>query len=518
MIGSFLIQNRDAWFSLKRLRPKVKLTATSFPEYVADITISNVEELLIEGDTIAALDSLKNIKFTNIDTLTLLPRSMARVNQLRSISVDISKVKSLEVHKEAFSQWGNSQSRVSIADVDNCQMLHAAVKFTKLSALFFHNVTNLSIGSGAFSESSIGEIRIAEARSVSISSGAFTSNVTAERMITIDVDTLILDPEALSQSSTIQEAVIERVHSLRIAPGGIEADIDMLTIRDATMTTCEENTFGGMIKSMSLSYFHINNSLANCISADTGWKKLIVDNCYFAKIEPLAIHGSIEQVEIKQSFFGVIEGGGLTLNTTGFSVQRNTFEDLSDRALEVHATRWINLTQCTINVLRKDAFSSLNLEGGAKNPVRMENFEVKTPENGSMHFAREESILILRLKLHIPCTCTLEDMEAVGLVDMGKLNDARRRRQSLLLYQVRCKSDSTWSTLGEYHLEFCPHTTTTTTTTTTSTTMRPSTSMRPSTTLVTDTSVRHAATLKHGTYTSLPAETVDGYREESESG
>ncbi|KAF0305832.1 hypothetical protein FJT64_022603 [Amphibalanus amphitrite] len=111
------------------------MTATSFPEYVTDITISNAEELLIEGDTIAALAFLKNIKFTNIVTLTLLPRSMARDNHECGVPEEISVdggTNLVSAEMRAFlDRWGVAIRQSSAGYPQSNGRAEAAVKSAK---------------------------------------------------------------------------------------------------------------------------------------------------------------------------------------------------------------------------------------------------------------------------------------------------------------------------------------------------------------------------------------------------
>ncbi|KAF0301866.1 hypothetical protein FJT64_000341 [Amphibalanus amphitrite] len=65
---------------------QINITASSFPRDVCDVTISDVEMITFEPDSIFSLTSLEDIKITNVSTLILLPRSLARGNEFERIS------------------------------------------------------------------------------------------------------------------------------------------------------------------------------------------------------------------------------------------------------------------------------------------------------------------------------------------------------------------------------------------------------------------------------------------------
>ena len=76
----------------------------------------------MKPDAIAHLASLKSIEFSNVGTLTLLGRSLALGNESGPISLTINNVRSLQMHSEAFADWRNNGSEISIQDVKMCRM------------------------------------------------------------------------------------------------------------------------------------------------------------------------------------------------------------------------------------------------------------------------------------------------------------------------------------------------------------------------------------------------------------
>ncbi|XP_043211832.1 uncharacterized protein LOC122376170 [Amphibalanus amphitrite] len=452
-----------------RPRGQVNLTATSFPRLVRDIELRNIKELTIERDTIASLASLEILKLHNIETLTLQPRSLARENGTGQIAVVIREVNNLDVHRDTFSGWENSKSRVTIEKLETCRIFGMAIASTHLHSLKMHQVTSLELGHGAFNAKSIiDQVTMTEMKNLSIDTGAFNSSVNISTMTLEDVETLSLNSAAFAPGTSIQKMFIERSPNLHIAPDSIKADIDTLALKHVRMATCHKHTFGSTIKSLSLTDSSINKTQANCISATQKSMKLLVDTSTIGHIAPLAIHGDIEQLEIIDSDLGTVAEGGVTVNVANFSVIKSTFGEVSGRALKVHATEQINLKNCTINILKTDAFVLLDLDGKAEDRIRVEDLVVVAPENGSMQFDHRQSILMLRLEVGIPCTCFSSDMtKALGLTDMANADDARIRR-SISPPHVRCENNGTWPNLGEYQLEFCsdPSTTTTLTSTT----------------------------------------------------
>ncbi|XP_043245264.1 uncharacterized protein LOC122393380 [Amphibalanus amphitrite] len=452
--------SKSVYCNLKdRPYSQINLTSASFPKHVREITIRNVHELVVEADAIASLPFIETIKLHNISTLTLHPRSLAR-----DVAPDWTDGRvheeDVEVQEGMLSEKRNSRSEVHISNVEHCRVLGMAVTSSRLGSLHMQQVTTLEIEDGAFSASTVDNIRLAEVKSLTISKGAFTSNVTIKTLMMEDVDTLTLQSGAFAQRAKIRKMFIKRTPNLIVTSGGIKADIDMLTLEHAEMETCEENTFGSNIKSLSLVFSHIKYAKAECVAAGKRSKKLLVDTSRIDHMECLAIHGTIDQVEATGSDFGTVVRGGFTLNVTRFSVQKSTFDEVSGGALEVHASDEISFEQCTINVLKREALSMLEVKESLKARIILENLKVETPEDGSMQLTSRENILIQKLEVGIPCTCDMKT--AIGLTDIENGNDARAKRQTAWPSQICCKNNGTWPTLKEYELAFCSDPVTTT--------------------------------------------------------
>ncbi|XP_043192460.1 uncharacterized protein LOC122365368 [Amphibalanus amphitrite] len=431
---------------------QVTLSAKSLPEHTRRVTIENVKELVIEANAITSLAHLEVIQLHNIGTLTLLTRSLARDRETGPMDLLINDVQNLEVHKETFSKWRN-QSKVHISGVENCQLLDMAFASTHLRSLSIQKVTSLDIKQGAFSAaSSIDNMRMTEIESLSISTGAVTSNVTLKTMKMADIDALSLQPGAFAHGSTIHEVNIKRVPNLHIASGGINSIIDNVKLSEVSMEACEGHTFGSSMKSLAMVSSHINRTKTNCISAVK--TKLLLEACQIDLVEPLAIHGAIELVEIRSSDFGIIDREGLRVNVAKLSVEESAFDKVSDRALAVHATEQIDFKDCNINILQNNAFDLLRMKADAQEQIILDNLKIKTPEEGSLRFTRRQNILIQQLEIGIPCNCPMADVAtALGLGDEEHGNNDGIRRLPL---QISCEHNGSWPTLAEYQLQFCP--------------------------------------------------------------
>ena len=124
-----------------------------------------------------------------------------------------------------------------------------------------------------------------EVASLFVLTGAIAPNTTIHKMQFVNVDHLDFHSGAFSRNSFIHKAVVDHVPYLTIGSGGIEADINELNIRRVTMATCENNTFGSTIHSMSLDSSNIIITKTGCISANTGWIYLSVKKSEFDNIQ-----------------------------------------------------------------------------------------------------------------------------------------------------------------------------------------------------------------------------------------
>ena len=405
----------------------------------------NVEELQIEPDAIAHLASLKSIELLNVGTLTLLNRSLALGNESGPISLTINHVKSLQMHSETFANWRNYDSEIKVQDVEMCHMYQRAIApSTLVGSLSLAHVTSLTIGHDAFGADSL-----------------------VEEMWVMEVDSLSVEGGAFATNTTIKKMQLNQVSNLTIETDGIQADINELIVTDVTMATCEKNTFGSTIKSMSLASSHFNLTKSGCISANTGWKVLSVKNSEFDNIQQYAIQGMIDLVKIEESKIGTIETRGFRLNVTKFTVQNSSMEEVSEEALMVSADEGITLCECEIDILRQHAFSLLSLEPGATDQIRIQNLTIKQPDNESMSFNDGTKVNVSGLTLGIPCKCDVETLAmSLGLASNVSEGDSE---QSQWFSQTRCESnDTTRPTLAEFHSESCPDPTSTTTTPATS--------------------------------------------------
>ena len=472
---------------------QINITKTSFPQRVQKIRLSNVEELQIEADAITHLASLKSIELLNVGTLTLLNRSLALGNESGPIFLTINDVKSLQMHPETFANWRNSDSWIMIQDVEMCRMYPLTMpNSTLLRILILAHVTSLTIDNDAFGANSVIEdvwvtevaslfvltgaiapnttihqMQFVDVDDLDFHSGAFAPNTTIHQMQFVDVDHLDFHSGAFSRNSFIHRADVDHVPYLTIGSGGIEADIDELNIRHVTMATCENNTFGSTIQSMTLVSSHINRTKTGCISASTGWKDLSVKKSKFDNIQQDAIQGTIGEVKIEESKIGTIETRGFSLNVKRFSVQNSAMGEVSEDALMVSADDGITLCECEIDILRKHAF--MNLNPGATDQIRIQSLTVKQPENESMSFNDRTKVNVSGLTLGIPCKCDVETL-AMSLGLASRLTEGDPE-QSQWFSQTRCEShDTTRPSLAEFHRENCPDPTTTTFPTTTTTT------------------------------------------------
>ena len=441
---------------------QINITKTSFPQHVQKIRLSKVEELKIEADAIAHLASLKSIKLLNVGTLTLLNRSLALGNESGPISLTINHVKSLQMHPETFANWRNSDSEIKVQDVEICDMYQRAIApSTIVGSLSLTHITSLTIYHNAFGgDSVVNDIWLYKVVSLSVEGGAFAPNTTIQKLQLVDVKDLNLQSGAFAQNSSIHKAVVDHVPYLTIGSGGIEADINELNITRVTMATCEDNTFGSTIKSMSLVSSHFNLIKTGCISASTGWKDLSVKKSEFDNIQQDAIQGTIGEVEIEESKIGTVETKGFNLHVTKFSVHQSTMREVSEKALMVSADDGITLCECEIDILRKHAF--MNLNPGATDQIRIQSLTVKQPKDESMQFQDRTKVNVSGLRLGIPCQCDVA----------SRLTGGDPKQSPWFNQTCLCKGSDTTPT--EFHSKDCPDPTTTTFPTTT--TITPTTS------------------------------------------
>ena len=366
------------------------------------------------------------------------------------------------MHSETFANWRNSDSEISIEDVEMCRMYPLTMaNSTLLGSLSLAHVTSLTIDNDAFgADSVIEDMWVTGISSLFVLTGAFAPNTTIHKMQFVNVDHLDFHSGAFSRNSFIHKAVVDHVPYLTIGSGGIEADIDELNIGHVTMATCEDNTFGSTIQSMKLVSSHINRAKTGCISASTGWKDLSVKKSKFDNIQQDAIQGTIGEVEIEESKIGTVETKGFNLHVRKFSVHQSTMGEVSEEALMVSADEGITLCECEIDILRKHAF--MNLNPGATDQIRIQSLTVKQPKDESMSFQDKTKVNVSGLRLGIPCQCDVA----------SRLTGGDPKQSPWFNQTCLCKGSDTTPT--EFHSKDCPDTTTTTFPTTT--TITPTTS------------------------------------------
>ena len=390
-----------------------------------------MDELTIEADAIASLASLEKIEFINIGNFTLLPRSLARNNELRPITIEFRIVNNLKMHPWTFA-GGNSNSNITITDVEECHMSEQ----TFAPSTLFHS------------------IELAHIPILTIDHNAFASNVSVQFINIVDAISVTLQSGAFAHNSSIQKVTIHKVDSLLIESGGIEADVAKLAISDVFMATCEKNTYGDTIQSLSIVSSHIKLGKSGCISTNTGLGNLRIENSQLDHIEPFAISGILKQVQIKDSEIGIVETGGFTLNVANFSAERITIDEISEKALNVSASERIELIQCKVNILRKYAF--ILLYPGSNNSIILEDLQTHQADPNSLRFATGAKFIVSRLKLSISCTCDMARiLPELGLPYYRHQEHVNDPKESLWSPQTHCVSNNTTPTLTEFYEKNC---------------------------------------------------------------
>ncbi|XP_043201456.1 uncharacterized protein LOC122370158 [Amphibalanus amphitrite] len=427
---------------------QINITATSFPRGVRDIRISDAEMITFEPDAISSLTSLKDIEITNVSTLILLPRSLARDSEAEQITVTIRSVKSLQLHPETFHGW-RGDSTITIDGVNDCQMSERSMADAQLRILSLTSIQSLIVQESAFSaDSTIETIYMRQMKYISLQERALEAKV--HWFLILATENITVHLGALSRNAMIQELSIERVTCLNIESDGIEAEIAELSLKNVAMETCGENTFGANIATLSLSSSHIHRTKKNCFSTGHGMRKLTIESSHLNQIDESGINGTVTEAHIKKSTIGKIAKAGLQLNVTTLSIENSTINEASEKAFVVLADSAITIRNCTIDVMEKGALNSLNVKQGystgtAHPRILLANLHLKRPQNGSLLFDHSQGITVNDVKTDIPCDCNIT--VTLGL-DMSS-------EHAFWINQPLCVIKGVRPTLGHYLKEFC---------------------------------------------------------------
>ncbi|XP_043209224.1 uncharacterized protein LOC122374491 [Amphibalanus amphitrite] len=427
---------------------QIHITEASFPRGVQKIRISGAETITIGEDAIAKLTSLKFFEITNVSTLILQTRSLARGNNSEQITVRIRAVKSLQIYSETVADW-RGDSRIIVKDVDDCQMFQHSIAKAQFDSFILSRIQSMVIHKNVFGNNTqIHIISIMNIASLSVSKRAFIFNVTVDNLLFMDIGNLTMHSGAIAKNTRIQEARLINVKNLAIESTGIQAEIEKLRLDNVTMETCDQKALGGSIGSMSLSSSHIHRTRKKCVTAGNGMNKLIIESSRLNHIETSAIYGAVREVEIKNSTFGAIEKEGLQLNVAKFSIENSTIEEASKKAFAVLADSDITIRNCTIDTLQKDAFGSLKVTQGsdlAHHRIQLDNLHIKHPQHGSLLFDKNQRVIVHELKTDTPCECNIT--LTLGL-DMSS-------EHTFWIQQPLCVIKGMLPTLGHYLQVFC---------------------------------------------------------------
>ena len=436
-VASKEINCKNATCSLFK-EDEINITADSFPRNVQSIIISKINTLSIDSNSISSLEFLDYIKITNVKTLILQNRSLSLANESKKIFVDIYRVTDLQMHSDIFENWG-VLSKITIRKVKNCSLLSFSVSNTRLFSIIFRNMRSMIVHENSFSNSTIEIVHMVHIKSLSIMKQAFTSNAILEYLWIERIRNLTIHSNALSEDSKMNEFNIKKVKYLDIESNGIEADISVMWVKYVAIEICNNNTFGNGIEYMTLKSSYIHQMKKNCISgvADVNIKNNQIDN-----IETSGISGDIVFLRIKSSNFGKIANNGLDLNVTRFYIEDSTIVEASEKAFTVYAYKDIIINNCTIDVLQKGAFETLN----ADRKVFISNLHIKNPQKGSLQFNQNQKIKMYDFTLDIPCTCDMVSSLGLNVSFWSKqpLCIKRELRPSLDFYlKTFCSDQST---------------------------------------------------------------------------
>jgi hypothetical protein len=425
----------------------LNITSETFPKNFRVIHIDHVDEVNIEADAILSMTSLRNLIFTKIHNLTLQHSSMARTNESVPINIQIYNVKNLEMHNWTFMSK-NSNSNITIENVDEYHMSERDNTNVRID-----NVDNCHMSEQTIAPFiHIRDFTLTGIDNLIIDHDAFASNIFIKLLYIMDSRYTMIQSGAFAHNSVIQKMSINVVDSLQIESDGIMADIDELKIKYVTMETCENISFSGTIRSMSIILSKIDLMKSGCISSINRLESLYITRSKVKHIEPSAIHGKIEQVQIEYSKIGIVETGGLTLNVTNFLVEKSTIGEVYEKAIDVSASKKIELIQCKLNILRKHALVMLHLDHDSNNSLKLEYILIQQADNQSLKFDPITTPVVMDMKFNTSCTCDM-----TRLLPEDYINDIEK---SLWFGQTRCVSNYTTLTLSEYNKKNCMNQTT----------------------------------------------------------
>ena len=191
---------------------------------------------------------------------------------------------------------------------------------------------------------------------------------------------------AFRSVTPIPAVTLEHVASLSLAPASLAANITVLSVTNVTVTRCLPGTFGGRLRSLSLSSVSLHRAERGCLSADS-WETLRIDSSQLGYITSGSFSGDIGEVLLRDSSVRYVDGGGIDLNVTRFTAVTTHFGELRPEALRVTASRSISLQSCTVGTLRRDAFRCLRLEGDDRESISVQRLRVDRADPGALRFA-----------------------------------------------------------------------------------------------------------------------------------
>ena len=341
---------------------------------------------------------------------------------------------------------------------------HALSVLETPESIYFENITTLKVEDsgpglqGSNLRQGRVSITINRVKYVEIKTGSFSH--WKEKTLNISIANVahscIIYGGAIVSSSRSSKVKLENITEGHFFPGTFATTLRRLTLKNVTTSLpCQNNTFGGHIRNVSLTSVTLGGVQTGCFLADQTWGSLTVRSSSLGTIKSRGLQGTIGDVRILRSRLIQIEQNGFNLNVTSLSITSSSINVLKGQAFNVRATGPISIKRTNITDIRANAFSRLELERNsseAKRGIILSKLIVNQVMNGSLRFSDVKSLSLRELQVGTPCKCNI-------WIQVGQLFGRRSPRPSRLYRQaydnIRCLHNHTTASLREYQCSNC---------------------------------------------------------------